>query len=171
MKELSVSLLKKRNKKDFEKLYYQYYKLVFYVSYSLVKDQELAQDIMQDTFVNFMNHIEDYDEKGKVKQYLTTIARNLSLNALKKKINNEILDEDILSLYGSKDIEMEKVKFKLTLQNTLDEEESKIVTLKVLYDYSFKEIGEELNQTLGTIQAKYYKALEKLKKYFEKENK
>ena len=53
--------------------------------------------------------------------------------------------------------------------NTLSEEESNIITLKVLYDYSFKEIGEELNMSIGQIQAKYYKAINKLKKYFEKE--
>ena len=169
MKELTISTLKRRRKRDFEQIYNQYYKLVYYVSYNLVKDQELAQDIMQDTFISFMNHIEDYDEQGKVKQYLTTISKNLSLNALKKKINKEILDEDAISLYSSQDMELEKVKLKLTLNNTLSTEESNIVTLKILYDYSFKEIGEELNQSLGQIQAKYYKALEKLKKYFEKE--
>ena len=169
MKELTISTLKRRKKRDFERIYNQYYKLVFYVSYNLVKDQELAQDIMQDTFISFMNHIEDYDEQGKVKQYLTTISKNLSLNALKKKTNKEILDEDAISLYSSQDMELEKVKIKLTLNNTLSEEESNIVTLKVLYDYSFKEIGEELNMSIGQIQAKYYKAIDKLKKYFEKE--
>ena len=169
MKELTISVLKKRRKRDFEKIYNQYYKLVFYVSYNLVKDQELAQDIMQETFVNFMNHVEDYNEEGKIKQYLTTISKNLSLNALKKKVNKEILDEDMILNYSSKDIEMEKVKLKLTLNDTLNEEESKIVTLKILFDYSFKEISENLNQSLGQIQSKYYKALDKLKKHFEKE--
>ena len=137
MKELTISTLKRRRKRDFEQIYNQYYKLVFYVSYNLVKDQELAQDIMQDTFISFMNHIEDYDEQGKVKQYLTTISKNLSLNALKKKTNKEILDEDAISLYSSQDMELEKVKLKLTLNHTLSTEESNIVTLKILYDYFY----------------------------------
>lgn len=169
MKELTVSVLKKRRKKDFELIYNQYYKLVYYVAYNVVKDQELAQDIMQDTFVNFMNKIEDYNEEGKVKQYLTTISKNLALNALKKKTNNEIMDEDLINFASSKDKHMQEVELKLTLEKTLSLEESYIVTLRILYDYSFKEIAEEINQTIGTVQAKYYKALEKLKVYFEKE--
>lgn len=39
MKKLTVSILKKRKKKDFEEIYNSYYKLVFYVSYMIVKDQ------------------------------------------------------------------------------------------------------------------------------------
>lgn len=170
MKKLTVSILKKRKKKDFEEIYNSYYKLVFYVSYMIVKDQELVQDIMQDTFVNFMNRIEEYNEDGKIKQYLTMISRNLSYNAMKKGTNKEMLDEDILSLAGKKDERMQEIEFKLTLEKTLTLEESNIVTLKVLYDYSFKEIAEDLNQTLGSIQAKYYKAIEKLKIYFGKES-
>lgn len=169
MNKLTVSTLKKRKRKDFEKIYNTYYKLVFYVSYVIVKDQELAQDIMQDTFVNFMNHIEDYSEEGKVKQYLTTISRNLSYNAIKKKSNTEILNEEIFATKGSVDKSIQEIELKLTLENTLSLEESNIVILKILYDYSFKEIAEELGQSLGTIQAKYYKALEKLKLYFGKE--
>ena len=63
---------------------------------------------------------------------------------------------------------MSEVDVMLTLDKTLTHEESQIVSLKVLYDYNFREIAEELNQSLGTIQAKYYKAIGKLKLYFER---
>ena len=77
-KEISIQRLKKCKEQDFKEIYISYYKLVYYVSLMIVKDEHIAEDIMQDTFVSFMNHIEDYDDDGKVKQYLTTISRNLS---------------------------------------------------------------------------------------------
>ena len=87
LKEPTLSSLKQRKRKTFEIIYRKYYRLVYYVALSIVKDEHLAQDIMQDTFVSFMNHIEDYNEDGKIKQYLTTISRNLALNAVKRKRN------------------------------------------------------------------------------------
>lgn len=169
-KEISIQRLKKRKEQDFKEIYISYYKLVYYVSLMIVKDEHIAEDIMQDTFVSFMNHIEDYQDDGKVKQYLTTISRNLSLNYLKRKSRvNEIADEEIIASAGEKSNEYSRIDIMLTLEKTLSLQEANIVSLKVLFDYSFKEISEELNLTIGATQAQYYRAIDKLKEHFEKE--
>ena len=169
-REISIQKLKNRNKEDFRKIYLKYYKLVHYVSLLIVKDEQIAEDIMQDTFVSFMNHIEEYEDEGKVKQYLTTISRNLSLNYLKKKSSvNETPDEELLSSAGKKNNEYGYIDVMLTLKNTLSLQEANIVSLKVLFNYSFKEIAEDLNLTLGTVQSVYYRSIDKLKEHFEKE--
>ena len=162
-----IRKLKNRDRVTFEKTYQKYYKLVYYVSLTVTKDPDLSQDLVQDTFVKFMNTIEGYKENGKVKQYLTTIARNLSLNEMKRRNKSSTLSND--ELVPTKDDTQERTKLILTLEKTLTLEESQIVTLKILYDYNFKEIAEELHESLGTIQGKYYKAMEKLKKYFQKD--
>lgn len=74
-REISIQKLKNRNKEDFRKIYLKYYKLVHYVSLLIVKDEQIAEDIMQDTVVSFMNHIEEYEDEGKVKQYLTLLPK------------------------------------------------------------------------------------------------
>jgi RNA polymerase sigma-70 factor (ECF subfamily) len=164
-----ISKLKRRREKDFKEIYLKYYKLVHYVSLLIVKDEHIAEDIMQDTFVSFMNHIEDYDDNGKVKQYLTTISRNLSLNYIKKKSTiNEIASEDIDQDISYTDQKYKEIEIKLTLKKTLSIIESEIVSLRVLFDYSFKDISEELNLSIGEVQAKYYKAINKLKEHFNK---
>lgn len=170
LKEPTLSSLKQRKRKTFEIIYRKYYRLVYYVALTIVKDENLAQDIMQDTFVSFMNHIEDYNEDGKIKQYLTTISRNLALNAVKRKsAKNEIVDDDLLSHASSVNNHNNYIEVMLTLEKTLSLEESNIVSLKVLFDYNFREIAEDLNLSLGVVQAKYYKAMEKLRTHFEKE--
>lgn len=168
MKNIKISTLKYQGKKSFEQLYLNYYKLIYFVSLNIVKDEEAAKDIMQETFVNFFNHIDDYSETGQVKQYLVTISKNLSYNHLKKKTNQEKVGSKEIDEAYSKDNQYSSVELKLTLENTLSLEESKIVIYKIMHDYSFQEIADEMSQSLGMVQSKYYKALEKLKKHFEK---
>ena len=163
-----IAKLKNRDRLAFEQTYQKYYKLVYYISLTITKDPDLSQDIVQDTFVKFMNTIDDYEENGKLKQYLTTIARNLSLNEMKRRSKSSVLCEDDL-VVSYKDPTQERTNLILTLEHTLTLEESKIVTLKIMYDYSFDEISEELNQNINTVESKYYKAMKKLKKYFKKD--
>lgn len=76
--------LKNRQEYAFEIVYQEYYRLIYYISFRIVKDEELAKDIMQETFLSLMEHIEEYNESGTLKSYLTSIAKNKSLNAIQK---------------------------------------------------------------------------------------
>ena len=81
----------------------------------------------------------------------------------------ETPDEELLSSAGKKNNEYGYIDVMLTLKNTLSLQEANIVSLKVLFNYSFKEIAEDLNLTLGTVQSMYYRSIDKLKEHFEKE--
>lgn len=157
--------LKNRQEKAFNIIYHEYYKLIYYVALKITKDETLAQDIMQDTFVKFMENIENYQDDGHLRQYLTTITRNLALNLVTKK---ETINLDSIKEPSTND--NNNIELILTLKNTLDEDESNIVILKIIYDYNFREIAEDTNSTIGIVQAKYYKALKKLKNHFEGDN-
>ena len=160
-----ISKLRHRDKKAFEEVYNAYYKLVFYIAFNITKDEQLSLDIMQDTFVNLMSNIENYFDNGRLKQYITTIASNLSRNALKKKDNqNALLDDNKITAYSYED--NTKAEILATLDKYLSPEEKNIVILKVLFDYTFNEIAYETNTTIGVVQSTYYRAMETLKNYF-----
>ena len=160
-----ISKLRHRDKKAFEEVYNAYYKLVFYIAFNITKDEQLSLDIMQDTFVNLMSNIENYFDNGRLKQYITTIASNLSRNALKKKDNqNALLDDNKISAYSY--VDNTKAEILATLDKYLSPEEKNIVILKVLFDYTFNEIAYETNTTIGVVQSTYYRAMETLKNYF-----
>lgn len=162
----TISDLKKRKESAFRVVYDQYYRLIYHIALTITKDRSSAEEVVQDTFVTLMNHIEEYQDDGRFKQYLTTIARRLAIDAYRRqKQKNSIETNDLPESAGQED----RIEILLTLEHALTMEEAQIVSLKVLYDYSFREIAEDLNLTLGTVQAKYYKALEKLKKHFEGE--
>ena len=57
------------------------------------------------------------------------------------------------------------------ITRVLTEEEQKIVTLFVLWDYKHREIAEMLDCPIGTVTSKYKRAIGKLKKYLEEERK
>lgn len=162
-----ITKLKQRQKKAFEIVYNKYHKLLFFIAFKITKDEQASLDIMQDAFVNFMNKIEEYEDDGKLKQYLSSIARNLSLNYVQSKAyNNILLDDNIINQKHYED--NTKVAVLLALEKCLSPLEIEVVSLKVLFDYNFREIAEELNLSIGTIQATYYRAIELLKNYYTK---
>ena len=54
----------------------------------------------------------------------------------------------------------------ITLNNALKPLDASIIALKIIFDYSFEDISQELNESIGVIQARYYKALKVLKSYY-----
>ncbi len=159
--------LKKRKKYAFNIIYKQYYKLVYYIALDIVKDETVAQDILQDTFIKLMNDIENYVDNGNFKQYIATIAKNCALNAYRKRKNNK----ETLSIPDNASYEEDNSLFmvSITLNHLLDKEEAKIVYKKVILDYSFQEIADEMKESIGLVQGKYYKALKILRKHYEEE--
>ena len=159
-----ISDLKQRKKSAFDIVYYQYYRLVYYAALEIVKDENVAQDVMQDTFIRLMDDIDNYEENGHFKQYLMMIAKNCALNAYqKRKRNKETLSIPFDASYQE---DYSKYETIVTLNNLLEKEEANIVYRKVILEESFQDIADDKKQSLGVIQAKYYKAMKVLKKNY-----
>jgi DNA-directed RNA polymerase specialized sigma subunit, sigma24 homolog len=67
-------------------------KPIFYNILSYVKSYEIAEDLLQETFVNFLKNLKKFDKNKSVLAYLMVLSKNLSLDYLKK--NKEIISED-----------------------------------------------------------------------------
>lgn len=159
-----ISDLKQRKKSAFDIVYYKYYRLVYYAALEIVKDENVAQDVMQDTFIRLMDDIDNYEENGHFKQYLMMIAKNCALNAYqKRKRNKETLSIPFDASYQE---DYSKYETIVTLNNLLEKEEADIVYRKVILEESFQDIADDKKQSLGVIQAKYYKAMKTLKKNY-----
>ena len=78
----------------FNIIYKEYSYLVFYVSLKIVKDNDIAKDITNETFYKFYSNKDNIDSEKNIKYYLTTISKNLSLNYLSSIKNEEPLDEN-----------------------------------------------------------------------------
>ena len=159
-----IKLCKRGSEKAFDEIYYSYYRLVFYQAYQVLNNKEDAEDVMQNTFLKFMNGINEVDENSNLKQYLSTIAKNLAIDGYRRKKRQENVD-DVDSITSSNDRYSES-DILISLRGTLERDEARIFVLKVVYDYTFKEIAQELEVTLNVMEAKYYKALKKVKAHY-----
>lgn len=162
-----IKKLKSRSSSTFEKVYYQYKNLIFYHAYSIVNNKEDADDITQNTFIKLMQNIDLIDENSSLKALLSKIAINEAIDVYRKNASRkEVYNEELLNNQKDESSNDENFNVIISLNNTLENTEAKIVSLKIVYDYSFSEIAEELDLTIGMVQAKYYKAIKQLKQHY-----
>lgn len=156
--------LKSNNKEKiesvFKEIYDSYFKLVYYCVSNYISIKEDIEDIVADVFLSFFNHLDSINVQGSIKYYLTTTAKNKSINFIKKK-KEVLLEKD----HDKNQIDETKPNLLLLeIQEKLDENEKFIVLNHVLYGYTLIEISNELNENLNTIKSKYRRTIEKLKK-------
>ena len=159
--------LKKGYEEAFEECYYQYKNLVFYVVLKIVQKKELAEELVQDTFIKMYQSINSFD--GRYFQaWLLTIAKNLAINEVKKQ-QVEVEFADYL-IYEELDVNSEMKDLLYDLEHILNPKEYEIFILRIIYDMKQREIAEYLNLPIGTVGWTYQEALKKVKKIYRKGN-
>lgn len=156
--------MKDNNTVAFERLYGAYNKLVYGIAFSIVKNKQDAEDIVQIVFTKIYS-----TDKGKLPSkneasWLYSITKNETINFLKKR-KNDINLEDIYEIEDDNK-EIDKIINRDSYHKMIDGlsgKEKEIVSLKVLADLSFDEIGKILKTPTGTIKWKYYKSIHTLK--------
>ena len=142
---------------DFDNIYEEYFDRVYYKVLSVVKNDDDAEDICQETFISGYKNLSKFREESNIYTWIYRIAINKTYDFFKKrKLEFEINDE-VLSLpedinFDTKVILEEKLKL-------ISEKEREIVILKDIYGYKLKEIAEIKNMNLSTVKSVYYKAL------------
>jgi RNA polymerase sigma-70 factor (ECF subfamily) len=153
----------------FEIIYNKYSGLLLYISLAIVKRREIAEEIVNDTFLKFFNNIRKIDYKKNVKYWLVQTTRNASFDYLKLKNNQvELANELIMSTCDyQRSIDYHDIiaKFK----TFLSEEEVNIVVLRLIFKCTFKEIAQEKNVSVNVVSGKYRRSLEKIKKHYKGE--
>ena len=142
---------------DFDNIYEEYFDRIYYKVLSVVKNDDDAEDICQETFISVYKNLSKFREESNIYTWIYRIAINKTYDFFKKrKLEFEINDE-VLSLpedinFDTKVILEEKLKL-------ISEKEKEIVVLKDIYGYKLKEIAEMKNMNLSTVKSVYYKAL------------
>lgn len=168
-----VSLIKKGNRIGISDLYDKYAPYLFTLIYRIVQKRELAEDLLQETFVKIWMNIETYNpDKSKLSTWISNIARNLSIDALRSRdfknqmknlsddgFVNMIDDESSFPLYTDH-IGIEEI-----LNKVLTDEHKKIINILYFKGYTQAEAAEFLNIPLGTLKTKLRSAIKILREY------
>lgn len=157
-------LLKTNRKLGIEELYKNYSKLVFGVIYSILKNTDETEDVLQNVFIKLFRLD---NEKLPTKSHLSwlySVAKNETINYIKKHSKEKCFEN--LYEISDKDTEIEKALDKEYFNNlikNLPKKQQEILSLKIVSNLSFKEIANILNMKISTVQWHYYKSLNTIK--------
>lgn len=153
------------NYNHFNEFYNETKKNVFFTIAAIIKDRDAIDDLMQDTYIKFLENISKYQAKMKINAYLSTIAHNIAINYYnrEKKLvhSEEIIDYIPNEEKNKKDNSSIEV---LELLKDLDDMSKEIVILHTINDLKFKDISKIVNKPLGTVLWIYNKAIKELRK-------
>ena len=163
LEELFIEI-KYGNKIAFEKLYNNYNKLIYSIAYSILKNKQDAEDVVQIVFEKLYLIDKEKLPNRNESSWLYSITKNETINYLKRNKNNIDLD----SIYNIEDDNNEINKIidqdsYNRLISKLNNKEKEIISLKIISNLSFEEIGKLLKEPTGTIKWRYYKAVNTLK--------
>lgn len=163
LRELFIEI-KYGNNIAFEKLYKNYKNLVYKIAYSILKNLYDSEDIVQIVFEKIYSIDKDKLPTRNESSWLYSVTKNETINYLKKKKNYVDLD-DIYEIEDNNN-EINKLINQDSynrLISKLNDNEKEIISLKILSNLSFEEIGKILNKPTGTIKWRYYKSVNTLK--------
>jgi RNA polymerase sigma factor (sigma-70 family) len=153
-----------------EYLYDHYSGALLGVILRIVKNDEIAEEVMQDVFLKIWNRFETYDtSKGRLFTWIVNIARNQAIDKTRsKEIVNERktggLDKVVSKIDEAEYIEqrVESIGVKEAL-NELSAEQRFVVDYLYLKGYTQSELAEEFNIPLGTVKTRLRVAMQQLR--------
>ncbi len=163
-----MTLLQERNEKAFGYLYDNYSGALYGIVNSIVTDKEIANDVLQNVFINIWRKIELYDPtKGRLFTWMLNIARNASIDEVRSKgfrdsQKNQSLSENV-DIPGAvtgpmiDDVGLKKVLTKLKGELRV------LVDMSYFQGFTHEEISRALNIPLGTVKTRIRSALVQLR--------
>lgn len=138
---------------------------VYYLILNILRDEGLAEDVMQDTYMKMIEKLPEYEARGEFKAWLMTLAKNLALNAYNRRKREIAVDYDENApLFEVIYPDSEKRYLVQSLLEKLEPVEREIVIRHALFDEKHRVIAETLGMPLGTVLWKYREAIKKLRK-------
>lgn len=173
--DAAMMKIRQGDKQGLSDIYEAYIGLIYAIVKDVVKNKESAEDVTSDFFIKIWDKA-DYYQTGKGhKTWMTTIARNMAIDYLRKyrkeeasELLDEIEPEDFPGQEREQDSPVEQeviadVSIKEALSG-LKENERQIINMKVLGEMTFQEISGTLQIPLGTVTWRYRNAVKKLRR-------
>ena len=173
--KLLVAQLKNGNEKAFEKLYEKYSGGIYGFSLKLLKSTDFAEEVVQDVFLKVWNTRNDLDINLNFKSFIYTIAKNQSLNILKRASNDLNLRDQLLYTQetfstSTKDnlLTKEYETVKRNAINSLSQGRRRIFLMSREEGLSYEEIAKNLGISVNTVKTQMKTALKNIRKHLSK---
>lgn len=168
--DMLVARYSEGDNKAFDELLARYQSKLFNYIFFIVRSQELAEDIFQETFVKAITTIQQgrYTPSGKFGSWLTRIAHNMIVDSYRQERNENTIsnDEVEVDLFNDADLCDDNIETQMVNEQTLADvrrlmdalpsNQREVVYMRYYQDLSFKEIAEitgvSINTALGRMR-------------------
>ncbi len=165
-------MLRATSDSDFKRMYQDLMPIVYKVSFNIVKEEEVAEDICHDSFIKMTEKEMQFPSIEDAKYWLIRVVRNASLNHIKRKgrerkAYSKAFHEDTRKPDTGEDIVLKQEAIDY-VQEALEKLPPKLRSVLQLKEYgslNYKEIGSILGITEGNVKVRVFRAREQLAKY------
>ena len=148
---------------------------LFRLALRITLNREEAEDVVQDTMIKVWNACDRWQELDSIEAYSLTIARNLSLDRIKKMDNqNDSLEEqtterldETSSTPSERMIQKDKLNIVRNIINELPEKQRSCLQLRDIEGKSYKEIANILSITEDQVKVNIFRARQTVKQRFQ----
>ncbi len=170
MQDQLINRLKQQDREAIGELYDAYGGALFGVVLRIVQSRELAEQVLQDTFVKAWRNGASYDaSKGRLFTWLLNIARNTAIDATRTAYFQHYRKTDSLDNFvhkpGGESINPDHLGVKEVV-GRLDEKYKSLIDLVYFKGYTQEEVADETGIPLGTVKTRLRHAIGALRKLF-----
>ncbi|MCI5784121.1 MAG: sigma-70 family RNA polymerase sigma factor [Bacteroidales bacterium] len=168
----------------FDILLNRYRSKIFSYIFHIVKNQDVADDIFQETFVKIIMTIKQgrYVETGKFSAWVTRIARNLVIDYFRQEKSENLvsIDNDDVDLLNRRDLSDSTIEDNMVqtqicndirrLIHSLPDSQRNVIEMRFYQNMSFKEIADATNVSINTALGRMRYALMHIRKLAKENN-
>lgn len=152
---------------SFDLIYKRYSARIYSFAFGLLKSKNDSEDLVQEVFIKLWNIKEGINENLSIKSFLFTIAYNMSITVIRKKIKKtefvdlvSALQEPIELTLNSIDIEYKELEASVNkIIEELPNRQKAVYKLSREEELSYKEISKKLCISINTVENHMVKAL------------
>jgi len=154
---------------NIEDVYKKYANLIKNYIFIITKDIDLAEEIMQETFVVAIDQIKKFRGDCEISVWLCSIAKKILYKKTRKNRTNSEVSIEEIEIADKEQVEEKfiendnKLKLYKALQ-TLDPSTREVMLLRLTGELTFREIGEIMGKTTNWAKVTYFRGKEKLNK-------
>jgi RNA polymerase sigma factor (sigma-70 family) len=146
-------------------LYDRYSNKVYFKCISLLKDEHLARDAVQEVFTKILLNLSKFNEKSQFSTWVYSITYNYCIDLLRRKKKGKLLFSDDLEeaerqtpIVSDEDFLSMELDVLRQVLNVIPEGDKAILMMKYYDDMSIKEIADALDKTESSIKMKIMRA-------------
>lgn len=162
-------------KTKFIELYEKYRKLMFFVANEITKNNELAEDAVQEAFFRIAKNFKKIGDIScpQTKSFVVIITRNIAITMISKEAKSGELHERLSHTFSHNiDITFENISYQILVHAILQlpNKYRDVLYLNHIYGYNYNEISNLLAVSVNAVKKRAQRGKIKLKEFIEMEN-